>query len=442
MNMKVQVLSSKVIKPSIPTPPSLKNYKISFLDQLATPVHFGIIFFFFSNGKEDETANEIARRCDHLEESLSETLTRFYPLAGRFLRDKSLVECNDQGVEVSRANVLDACLPEIVYGRPETKLLDTFVPNETRMGRSVQWPVLAIQINIFGCGGLAVGIRYLHSVGDGISLVNFLTDWAATNCKGPNQKMISGPSFEVASLFPGRELMGLKPVPTANILPARKLVTKSFVFDGAIISSLKAEVDIEAPSRVLVVTAHIWRTLIGIARVKHGRPRPSLVSFAMNLRGRIPLQIPKNGFGNLVGHTTVQFYASESKVDLGDLVNRLKTAIRKTSKDYAKARHGDDLYSMLISYYNEIGGDKPPEVDLCRFTSWCGFSCYEIDFGWGKPCWIATVSKNIELFFLLDTKCGDAIEAWVTLNAEDMIEFERQYANQCKPSTVRVCSKL
>ncbi|XP_057506559.1 (13S,14R)-1,13-dihydroxy-N-methylcanadine 13-O-acetyltransferase AT1-like [Actinidia eriantha] len=215
MNMKVQVLSSKVIKPSIPTPPNLKNYKISFLDQLATPVHFGIIFFFLSNGKEDETANEMARRCDHLEESLSETLTRFYPLAGRFLRDKSLVECHE------------------------------------RMCWMLAYPKLYMEDPKRNCWTLSSPTRLVW-------VVNFLTDWSATNCKGPNRKMISGPSFEVASLFPGRELMGLKPVPTANSLPARKLVTKSFVFDGATISSLKAEVDIEAPSRVLAVTAHMW----------------------------------------------------------------------------------------------------------------------------------------------------------------------------------------
>ena len=77
MNMKVQVFRSKVIKPSIPTPSNLKNYKI--LDQLAALVHVGIIFFFLSNEKEDEIENEIARRCNqYLEESLSNTLTRFY----------------------------------------------------------------------------------------------------------------------------------------------------------------------------------------------------------------------------------------------------------------------------------------------------------------------------------------------------------------------------
>lgn len=168
------------------------------------------------------------------------------------------------------------------------------------------------------------------------------------------------------------------------------------------------------------------------------------MSFAMSLRGRlIPFQIPENSYGTLVGHTTVRYNPGESSTELNTLVGLLRNAITKTGNDYAKARHSDEIYLMLIDYYNEIGGDKPSGVDLCRFTSWCGFSCYGIDFGWGKPSWVATVSKSVELVFLLDDISGDGVEAWVTLNEDDMVEFERRHLDyQCKPSTLGISSKL
>lgn len=196
------------------------------------------------------------------------------------------------------------------------------------------------------------------------------------------------------------------------------------------------------PSRVQVVTAYIWRALIQISQAKHGQLRSSLMSFAISLRSRLPFQIPKNSYGTLVGHTTAQYNPGQRDTNLNTLVGLLRKSITKTSNDFAKVRNSDEIYSMLMDYYNEIGGDKPGEVDLCRFTSWCGFSCYGIDFGWGKPSWVATVSKSVELVFLLDDVSGDGVEAWLTLNEGDMVEFEHRHQDRCKPSTMGICSKL
>ncbi|KAI8006550.1 Vinorine synthase [Camellia lanceoleosa] len=285
---------------------------------------------------------------------------------------------------------------------------------------------------MFQCGGIALGIRILHSMGDGVSLLTFLQEWANTTRKPLNQP-IYYPSFELASLFPGRELVGLKPEQSSNTVANKKLVTKSFLFDGVTIYALKAEATHphlgRQPSKVQVLTAYIWRTLIRIARAKHGHPRPSLVSFAMSLRGRIRFLIREKSYGTLVGHTTALFMAEESEIELGKLVSLLRNSIRKTGEDFAKARDGDEIYAMLIDYYNEIGGDRPREVDLCRFTSWCGFDCYDVDFGWGKPSWVATVSKFVELVFLLDNKCGDGIETSKTLDRLRFFDLCRSQSN-------------
>lgn len=435
--MKVEILSSKVIKPSIPTPVHLRKHKISFFDQLTKEIHTGTIFFFPSNSMSSTLShNETTEKCDQLEKSLSETLTRYYPLAGMYIKEDFVVDCNDEGVELSRAKV-NGQLAEITRGRTETELLDAFLPNPLDLARLVPLPVLAIHINMFDCGGIAIGIRILHNIGDGASVCAFVKEWATRNQSigvNNNQEPVCNPSFELGSLFPARELVGLKPVLPGEFTANKKLITKSFLFDGATISALKAEAMASGselkPSRVQVVTAHIWKTLIQMSQAKHGHLRSSLMSFAMSLRGRIRFNISENSFGTLVSHTTVQYKADESSMELNALTGLIRNAITKTSDNYAKARHGDEIYSMLIDYYNEIGGDKPAEVDLCRFTSWCGFPYYEIDFGWGKPSWVATPSKFVEIVFLFDTKCGGGIEAWVTLYEDDMIEFECRYQHK------------
>ncbi|KAK1352922.1 hypothetical protein POM88_052760 [Heracleum sosnowskyi] len=54
-----------------------------------------------------------------LETSLSETLIRFDPLAGRFSVDGSCVSCNDEGVNYLEAEALDVTLAELLAKLPQ-----------------------------------------------------------------------------------------------------------------------------------------------------------------------------------------------------------------------------------------------------------------------------------------------------------------------------------
>ncbi|CAL5438610.1 unnamed protein product [Camellia sinensis] len=439
MKMKVEIISSKFIKPSLPTPPTHRKYKLSFFDQLAPPAYPGIVFFFLSNDKnhEAQAENDNVKWLKQLEKSLSDILVHFYPLAGKYVKEDLLVDCNDQGVEVFEARVHNISLAELVHGRPE--LVDSFAPTAMAMASSNPSPVAAIQISTFEQGGFAVGMRISHKIIDGFTQATFIKEWAIASKEGIEKAM--WPSFELGSLFPARELSDLKPHPRRD-QGVKKLVAKRFVLDAARISTLKAKVvgvslgtpPKRQPSRILVVTALIWRTLIDIARAKHGYLRPSVLSLSMDLRERTGLQPPKNPFGNLFTHSTARFMAEENKMELHDLVFLLKEAINKTSEDYANVQHGDDIYSMLINHYNENGADKPSNADFFYFSSLRKFSCYEVDFGWGQPAWVTTTSKPVELISLMDTKCGEGIEVSMTLNEDDMREFE------CHPDIVALSS--
>ncbi|GKA34735.1 vinorine synthase-like protein [Tanacetum coccineum] len=68
---------------------------------------------------------------------------------------------------------------------------------------------------------------------------------------------------------------------------------------------------------------------------------------------------------------------------------------------------------------------KGMDINSYNFTSWCKMGFYEIDFGWGKPIWLAGVVDEgapvfINIINLVDTKDGEGIEAWVNLDEEEM----------------------
>ncbi|KAL3615831.1 hypothetical protein CASFOL_040125 [Castilleja foliolosa] len=56
------------------------------------------------------------------------------------------------------------------------------------------------------------------------------------------------------------------------------------------------------------------------------------------------------------------------------------------------------------------------------------FPVYEVDYGWGKPHWVATVGVPFKnLVALMDTKDGDGIEAWVSMVEKDKDVIEAKY---------------
>lgn len=47
--MKVQILKRKLVKPCNPTPPNLKIYKLSFIDEILPLMEVGVLLFYPSN---------------------------------------------------------------------------------------------------------------------------------------------------------------------------------------------------------------------------------------------------------------------------------------------------------------------------------------------------------------------------------------------------------
>ncbi|KAJ6339341.1 hypothetical protein OIU77_007328 [Salix suchowensis] len=121
---------------------------------------------------------------------------------------------------------------------------------------------------------------------------------------------------------------------------------------GAALSKLKAAVcssvnGSHQPTRVEVVTAVMWKTLAMVARSKHGRSRPSLLSHTFNMRGKIAMPVPDNSCGNFINVALSHFTEDDgSKLQLHDFVDRVCNGIKKMVSDCAKVSSDDELFVM------------------------------------------------------------------------------------------------
>jgi hypothetical protein len=181
-----------------------------------------------------------------------------------------------------------------------------------------------------------------------------------------------------------------------------------------------------------VVTALIWKALIGVAQAKHGKLRPSLLTLPLNLRGKVDLLITENSFGNLYRMVGVRFNPKESSSEMHHLVSLLNDAVNKANKDCEQVVNSDDVIAMVSNSMEEIhNGARNGDLDICVVPSWCKFPFYQIDFGFGKPTWFSSVHKPLEIVLLVDTKFGTGIEAWVSLEVENMLQFQQYISQQC-----------
>ncbi|MCL7031113.1 hypothetical protein MKW94_005982 [Papaver nudicaule] len=447
--MKVEVVSKEIIKPSCPTPKHLKSFNLSYLDQIAPPSHIALLLYY-----NNENRIEIDGSSTALKKSLAETLSKFYPLAGKII-DNSYVDCNDDGVDYFESRVSNCQLSQLIQLPNVQDIAKVFLPFDPFAGHDEgnSAKVLSVQVNVFeDCGGIVIGLCISHKLADACSVITFINDWASIShaiaAGDHGQQIIKGPDFEAQSLFPLKEfLTGFKP-PTAPSIVAGDdaIVTKKFVFGSSKLAELKKKAKIISefddvqfqPSRVEALSALIWRCFIDTDQAKNNAgANPTdgyLALFAINLRARMIPPLPSNSFGNITSVALpVDMSVEVAGIKKNDqqlyypyLVGKVRDSIKKIDGDYIR----DQLQTsnaFLDSMKSFAENGPRAETLILSFTSWCRFPIYEANFGWGKPIWVGSCTLPMKnAVYLMDTNSsGDGIEAWVSLSQEDMDEFER-----------------
>ncbi|PKI31919.1 hypothetical protein CRG98_047690 [Punica granatum] len=90
---------------------------------------------------------------------------------------------------------------------------------------------------------------------------------------------------------------------------------------------------------------------------------------------------------------------------------------------------------------------NPTRVEAVTGLLW---KLYDIDFGWGRPVWVSNIGlckpMFLNLIFLVDTRSGDGIEAWVPTDEQEMALLQENPELHAfatvNPSPLTISSKL
>ncbi|KAG2683240.1 hypothetical protein I3760_10G023900 [Carya illinoinensis] len=450
MMMEVDILSKEIIRPSSPAVHHLKSTKLSLLDQL-TPTTYAPLILFYPN-KTHPHFTTPKNLSAHLKYSLSETLNRFYPFSGRN-KNNFFIDHYDEGVPYNEARV--RCRMFDFFQHPETESLNQFLPchpfrKEPNPAEAAQF---AVQVNIFDCGGIAIGLCMSHKIMDGATASAFLNSWAATAGTRPSKKLVQ-PDFSEASSplrFPPQEdpllLQSLASLVEGLWFNEGKYKTRRFVFGEKAISTLRAKAKskrVDNPSRIESLSAFIAARTMATSS---GFARPTILAQAVNIRRLTKPRFSDSSMGNLF---LLAFAACdqnsdsvEMEIELPGLVAALREAVEKINGDYLRSMQGDEAFLANCEYLTKAAAMvfRPKECqDYFRFTSWIKFGFNELDFGWGKPIWVGVLGgvgpEFRKLTIFNQVRSGNGIEAWVTLDEKeiDILENDPEFLAFATPN--------
>ncbi|KAJ8772750.1 hypothetical protein K2173_027927 [Erythroxylum novogranatense] len=433
--MEVKIVSRECVKPSSPTPDHLRIYKLSLLDQFMMAVYtFRILFYPMTPDGDLTDIEVISRRSQSLKQSLSKTLTRFYPLAGK-IRDNLSIDCDDEGAYYVQARV-NCSLSEYLK-QPDISLMSKFLPGDFSWddtGEGIH--VAMVQETIFSCGGFVLAVYVSHKIVDGTALVAFLKSWSAMARESYDETVY--PSFDAPSFFIQNKSYpkdsGLSAFNSSFIRKGTPGITR-FVFDASTIANLKARSKssiVQTPSRVEAVSAFLTKCVLSVFKARVGIDRPTAVGHNVNMRRRATPQFPEFTIGNFPWATIF----TTKETGMPDLVIKLREAISRIDGDFVRKLQGNEGWLNL----NQIIKDKKSELsgsefsdgfNHLEFSSWCNFGLYDLDFGYGKPIWATYAGPDkskasvYNLIVLIDTRTDRGIEAWVCLDEEEIALLEK-----------------
>ncbi|KAK1421036.1 hypothetical protein QVD17_23089 [Tagetes erecta] len=416
------IFSREIIKPSSPTPSHLKTYNLSQLDQFVPHVYTPLILFYPNNKTCTLTADDKARE---LKKSLSQSLTRYYPFAGRLhTPTATYVDCNDEGVVFVEAKN-DTHLSKfqrMINEQDDDTFHQLFADAMVWQNTPHATSLVGVQLTHFACGGLAVAVSMAHKIGDACNVSSYVSHWASVARYGStdhkhvlplNPRFIQSP--DSSNFSPPLEMFSRVNQTCDNH------VTRTFVFPNSKLNDLKNKVLAEAgsaafinkPTRVEVLISLMYKTLVATTTKNSG-----LVT-TMDARNSFVPKVPQTTVGNFV----LLMMVVTSDPSLSSVVSEIKKKKmeRNNVRSFEQVLQNNEL-SMLGNEELEPVADKP---FYC--SSVCSFPYNKVDFGWGKPAGasISLRSSTLTGFVLMDTPNGDGIEAHVTLEKQDMEMFQK-----------------
>ncbi|KAK9667944.1 hypothetical protein RND81_13G022600 [Saponaria officinalis] len=437
-NLEVKLISTQIVKPSSPTLRNKNSLTLSFLDQSFPAVTLPALIVYTNSAPVDTVTN--------LKTSLSETLTTFYPLAGR-CENLDTVSCNDEGVPYRETRV-NCRVTDLLNSPKKLDLFVKFLPpiDLFSFGNCPvsDFPPLSFQVNLFECGGIVIGCYFFHKLLDASSLACFFNNWAAVASKRYSDLVHPDFSATVTTFPPPLKVMEVELAPppaegggdkggSTNLsalwhsLKSIKVVGKNFIFTRPRINKLKSMAATDTlpnPTGFEAVAGFLWHHIATSANPKTEDSVPTVLSFSANIRSRTNPKLPKSSMGNLI----VDIHAcSKNCIDFPDNVREIHSAIQTVQKKVEEMQGENGVKAFLAEREAGFRG-YVDDINVANYTlsSWCKLGFDGVDFGFGKPSKVIPVGmmhpflKNSMGFVDYSDVDGDGIEVWLFLEENEM----------------------
>ncbi|CAN1171654.1 BAHD acyltransferase At5g47980 [Linum perenne] len=447
--MEVTIVSEESVKPS--KYQTQEPLKLNLLDQLTPSSYIPIILFYLNNNTNQHFENIASQ----LKQSLSEALSIYYPLSGR-VRDNYEIHDFYQGVPFIETRVkckLHDFLRDQGSRNDQLELMNDLFPVRPDHPVPDTEPQVVVQLNVFECGGLALGMCFLHKTHDGAVVSSFVKTWSTINNDIINgfagNKQILLPDFSEGVLtFPPVRHMPPHYVSqlegiwfTSGSVPT----TRRFIFDADSISRLKSKAKsktLENPTRSDALSAFIWKCIISSSKNNDGSNYyiPSVFYNTVNLRPKTRLDLSPHSFGNMILSIDSKYdpqVNGEPRID--DLASLVRNGVSTMSHEFLKKMTGEKgSQAMLDFLFRSLEDFEDEQLNVVEVSCWHGFGLIKTDFGWGPAVWVGLSgrgatgkededdgnNKFIQNQVLIENSKG-GIEAWLTLEESLMKALEK-----------------
>ncbi|KAF4346237.1 hypothetical protein G4B88_026204 [Cannabis sativa] len=440
--MEVEILSREFVKPSNPTPDHLRDYKLCLLDQFIPEMHCALTLFYSASDSHflQSDQNDNKNYCRILKKSLSDTLTDFYPIAGRF-KDSSTIDCNDSGACVVEARInsnLSDFLTTVNQSKDIQTILGKLIPIlDSETMELASKCMLIAQITVFNCGGVSISFCLEHRFCDFASVMVFLKSWSARARSGGGSGEIVLPDFVGSKFLPPQNMPSLPP-PHQNAIQNRKITR--LIFESSKISALKSKYLAESSSdhqNKKISGVEVVVGLIVKSAISATRSTKSLLLQVVKLRmsGTTEPPLSENAMGNFAWLVPVMINKQEendTEFDHELITSNIKRETTSFMDEKVKRRiKGDEEGIGEVFKLAKERGEimrSVADVDTYWCSTWCGSGVYGLNFGWGNPVWVSGgFVSPVNLIIIEDTKCGEGIQAWVSLDQNVMAIFEQDH---------------
>ncbi|XP_065042107.1 putrescine hydroxycinnamoyltransferase 1-like [Musa acuminata AAA Group] len=424
----METIESGMVVPAEETP--THSIWLSNLDLLVSRSHTPTVYFYPPSAARPIGGFSFA--VEALKAALAKVLVPFYPLAGRLGLDSSgrvEIQCTGEGAlfMVARsASAMDDVLDD--FG-PSDTIRQMLVPSVE--SGNAPCPLVMVQVILFKCGGVCLGVAVHHTAADGLGALHFVNSWSDI-ARGSN--VSAPPSLD-------RTLLRARSPPTVLFdyveyiqKPAAKPSTGKAPFDTAILKLSKEQLHLlkgsgggkKGLSTFKAVTAHVWRSACKARKL--GGDQETRLYMTADARTRVKPPLPAGFVGNGIFRTSAVAKAGEI------LSNSLEFGADKIND--ATVRLNDDYIRSLIDYLElqrDVRGLQKglwviPGTDLW-VISWLGLPIYEADFGWGKPAIMvrATLQFSGLVYIMHDSGVEGGLSLAVAMEPENMPLFKQVF---------------